>query len=305
MLCPLRQVPPHAGKKRLEKSVARTAKWLDAIVPALAGSGVDVFATVLGCGVRGAASSRQGKRPVGSSPPCLPPQSTDARRAAARELAGKDVQGTCQLARARGGVWHTLTRAFAGFTLGGLGLGESPADRAAEVRAMLAELPATKPRLLCVGGPLASVLQAVAEGVDLVQSDYAHELATEGHALVFDPQRALEASAAAVTGGEASEETARLGAKISLRDPAFKVARVPLRKGCGCYACQHHTRAYVHHLLDRHEMLGFALLIMHNTWTLEALMQRTRGHIADGSFGRLWQAVAGPDMEPAAAAAGE
>lgn len=169
---------------------------------------------------------------------------------------------------------------------------------------MLAELPASKPRLLCVGGALANVLQAVAEGVDMVQTDYAHELATEGQALTFDPHRALEVTAAAAA-GEGADLAERLGAKVSLHDPAFKVAKAPLRQGCGCYACQHHTRAYVHHLLDRHEMLGFALLIMHNTWTLEALMQRVRGHIADGSFAHMWRVVAGPDMEPAAATEGE
>lgn len=34
----------------------------------------------------------------------------------------------------------------------------------------------------------------------------------------------------------------------------------PLVEGCPCYACQRHTRAYVHHLLMAEEMLGLALL---------------------------------------------
>lgn len=69
------QVPPHAGKKRLEKSVVRTGRWLDAIVPALAGSGVDLFATVLGCGVRSAPSAGICARgaPPGAPIPRHPP----------------------------------------------------------------------------------------------------------------------------------------------------------------------------------------------------------------------------------------
>jgi tRNA-guanine family transglycosylase len=32
---------------------------------------------------------------------------------------------------------------------------------------------------------------------------------------------------------------------------------------CTCWACSHHNRAYVHHLLDCHEMLGWTLLTMY------------------------------------------
>jgi queuine tRNA-ribosyltransferase subunit QTRTD1 len=40
--------------------------------------------------------------------------------------------------------------------------------------------------------------------------------------------------------------------------------------GCSCWACQHHSRAYVHHLLLTREMLGSVLLEMHNThWWLQ------------------------------------
>ena len=31
---------------------------------------------------------------------------------------------------------------------------------------------------------------------------------------------------------------------------------------CGCYCCRKHTRAYLHHLLNTHELLGNVLLNM-------------------------------------------
>lgn len=49
--------------------------------------------------------------------------------------------------------------------------------------------------------------------------------------------------------------------KVSLWSPACQEAMTPLVAGCRCFACTHHTRAYVHHLLQTHEMLGPVLLM--------------------------------------------
>lgn len=38
----------------------------------------------------------------------------------------------------------------------------------------------------------------------------------------------------------------------------------PLVRGCSCYCCKNHTRAYVHHLLVTNELLAGVLLMIHN-----------------------------------------
>ncbi|EPY77211.1 queuine tRNA-ribosyltransferase subunit QTRTD1 [Camelus ferus] len=38
----------------------------------------------------------------------------------------------------------------------------------------------------------------------------------------------------------------------------------PLVRGCSCYCCKNHTRAYIHHLLVTNELLAGVLLMMHN-----------------------------------------
>lgn len=44
----------------------------------------------------------------------------------------------------------------------------------------------------------------------------------------------------------------------------------PLMTSCRCYCCENHSRAYVHHLLREHEILGGVLLQTHNlTWMFE------------------------------------
>lgn len=37
----------------------------------------------------------------------------------------------------------------------------------------------------------------------------------------------------------------------------------PIVEGCSCYTCQNHTRAYINHLLNVHEMLAQILLEMY------------------------------------------
>ncbi|MFN9909268.1 MAG: tRNA-guanine transglycosylase [bacterium] len=38
-------------------------------------------------------------------------------------------------------------------------------------------------------------------------------------------------------------------------------------KGCRCYTCENHTRAYIHHLLICKEMTANVLLTIHNLYT--------------------------------------
>lgn len=51
---------------------------------------------------------------------------------------------------------------------------------------------------------------------------------------------------------------------ISLSDACHASSFLPLVAGCECYACMHHTRAYICHLVTTNEMLGSVLLMLHN-----------------------------------------
>lgn len=46
--------------------------------------------------------------------------------------------------------------------------------------------------------------------------------------------------------------------------PRYQEDFGPLVRGCSCYCCKNHTRAYVHHLLVTNELLAGVLLMMHN-----------------------------------------
>lgn len=58
----------------------------------------------------------------------------------------------------------------------------------------------------------------------------------------------------------------------------------PLVKGCQCYSCQKHHRAYVQHLLSAKEMLAWTLLQIHNHHVIDNFFSAIRTSIANGTF---------------------
>jgi tRNA-guanine family transglycosylase len=58
----------------------------------------------------------------------------------------------------------------------------------------------------------------------------------------------------------------------------------PILPGCPCYTCQNHNRAYIHHLLQCHEMLASVLLETHNLHRALLFFAALRDSIAGGSW---------------------
>jgi queuine tRNA-ribosyltransferase subunit QTRTD1 len=90
-------------------------------------------------------------------------------------------------------------------------------------------------------------LECVERGVDVFDGTYPFKLAEFGFASVFPLD---------------SNGQAKSPLKINLRDLAFARDATPIMTNCKCLACRSHTRAYIHHLLNAHEMLAEVLLTM-------------------------------------------
>ena len=58
----------------------------------------------------------------------------------------------------------------------------------------------------------------------------------------------------------------------------------PIEEGCECFACRHHTRAYLRHLLNVNEILGLRMLSVHNSHLFLKVMAEMRAHLAAGTF---------------------
>ncbi|KAM3860698.1 queuine tRNA-ribosyltransferase accessory subunit 2 [Diretmus argenteus] len=202
---------------------------------------------------------------------------------------------------------ETAKRPVSGFCLDGLQTGSmDQALRSQLITAVTKELPEDKPRLLQGVGRPDEVLACVEVGVDLFESFFPFQVTERGCALCFDfnispdPEHAvLESNEEEDTAGETREngdvdpddQTQMTSFEINLKDKRFVDDFRPLVKGCGCYCCRNHQRAYLHHLLVTNELLAGVLLMLHNTAHYHAFFGVLREALADDKLDLLKRRV--------------
>lgn len=146
-----------------------------------------------------------------------------------------------------------------GYALGGLAVGESHEAMYEIIEKTVPYLPLEKPTyLMGVGTPL-NILEAVDRGVDFFDCVYPARNGRHGHAYTNHGRMNL------------------LNARYELDDK-------PIEEGCLCPACQTYTRAYIRHLLKAKEMLGLRLLVMHNLYFYNNMMEEIREAIEQGRY---------------------
>lgn len=72
----------------------------------------------------------------------------------------------------------------------------------------------------------------------------------------------------------------------------YAVDSGPLSSTCSCYTCTRHHKAYLHHLLQAKEMLGWTLLQIHNYSVMDRFFLAIRESIARASFDQDMQTFA-------------
>lgn len=116
------------------------------------------------------------------------------------------------------------------------------------------------------------ILQQVRLGVDIFASPLVNTISDAGIALHFSfPPPAAGSSGVQPLGIDMSSEE-------------HQVSVTPFMEGCGCYACTKHHRAYLQHLMNAREMLGWTLLQIHNHHVMDEFFRHIRLAIADGTF---------------------
>ncbi|CAO3702490.1 unnamed protein product [Rhizopus stolonifer] len=160
---------------------------------------------------------------------------------------------------------ETASRDVDGFIINMLGLDSALLNASSQ------HLPANKPRLAYGLATPEKMLEGVANGIDLFDGSYAYKATEKGRAIVFRLNGSQEEKGAAKT--------------IDLWNPSFAHDFEPLDSDCGCHSCSRpHNRAYIHHLLNAHEMLGPLLLMSHNIYQLDLFMKDIQKSIEDGTF---------------------
>ncbi|XP_057501819.1 uncharacterized protein LOC130785684 [Actinidia eriantha] len=183
-------------------------------------------------------------------------------------------------------------RNVSGYWIGGFGLGESMDERSTLLNAVTDNLPEQKPRKICGLELPEEVLQGIASGVDLFHSTYIYHLTIGGFALTFPLDRTV--------GNVSTSQLSDIGSdgtKINLKATVYRKDTSPIVDGCSCYTCQNHTKAYINHLLNVHEMLAQTLLEIHNTHHYLGFFRVIREAIKEGKFEEFWEQFIGNRRE--------
>jgi len=174
------------------------------------------------------------------------------------------VQGGVDPAlRADSARWTTDV-GFDGYAVGGLSVGESRDQMLPALAAAVGGLPAERPRYLMGVGDPASIVEAVALGVDMFDCVLPTRLARHGTLLT---------------------DTGRLNLRQAryLRDPG------PIDPACPCPVCARWSRGYLRHLLQVGEPAAARLLTLHNVAWLLRLVERTAAAVRAGGLA-AWRA---------------
>jgi len=151
---------------------------------------------------------------------------------------------------------------FEGYGIGGLSVGEKRTEMLAPLRATTDVLPVDQPRyLMGVGDPL-SIVEGIANGVDMFDCVLPTRLARHGTVLTSAGRMNLKNAAYA-------------------RDPG------PVDPGFPASPLAPWSRAYLRHLLQVKEQVAGRLLTLHNIAFLFDLVDQARSAIATGSIDDL------------------
>jgi queuine tRNA-ribosyltransferase len=146
-----------------------------------------------------------------------------------------------------------------GNALGGLAIGEDREVMFDAVAWSAPLLPAGRPRYFMGIGDPEGVLAVIERGIDMFDCVLPTRIARTGSALTWE-------------------------GRLNLRNAGFARDPRPLDEGCSCPACSRFSRAYVRHLVNQQELLGFRLLSMHNLAFLLELTADARAAIERGTL---------------------
>lgn len=190
------------------------------------------------------------------------------RWAARSKEAFGSPEGRALFGIVQGGTDETLRResaeslvgiGFQGYAIGGLAVGEPQAEMLRTIAATEPYLPADKPRYLMGVGTPDDLIEAIRRGVDMF--DCVHPTRAGRHGTIYT----------------------RFG-KLNMQNAKHAEDNRPVDAESSCPAARDYSRAYLHHLIRSHEMLGMMLLSWINLDYYQRLTEGARQAIREGRY---------------------
>ncbi len=146
-----------------------------------------------------------------------------------------------------------------GYAIGGLAVGESAEEMYRVIETVEPYMPMHKPRYLMGVGTPVNIIEAVWRGVDLFDCVMPSRNARHGTLFTWD-------------------------GILCIPNAKYRTDPAPVDSQCGCPVCQTYSRAYLRHLLSAKEILAYRLLVIHNMYFYNSLMERIRQELEQGTF---------------------
>lgn len=169
------------------------------------------------------------------------------------------IQGGTDLALRREHCELLAGEDFAGFALGGLAVGEAPAEMYDVIEATTPSLPTDRPRYLMGVGTPRDILEAIGRGIDMFDCVMPTRNARNGQLFTH-------------------------AGKLNLRNARHVQDESPPDARCTCYTCRNYSRGYLAHLFRAQELLGPRLATIHNVAYYLTLVTGARAAILSGDF---------------------
>lgn len=148
---------------------------------------------------------------------------------------------------------------FDGYAVGGLSVGESVEEMFELLESVAPNMPQTKPRYLMGVGTPSDLLHGVQLGIDMFDCVLPTRNARNGY--LFTSQGI-----------------------VKIRNARYREDPDPVDANCSCLTCTKFSRAYLHLMDKRGEMLGSTLMTIHNLHYYNQLMVGTRKSILNGNL---------------------
>ncbi|MCD8358321.1 MAG: tRNA guanosine(34) transglycosylase Tgt [Oscillospiraceae bacterium] len=168
----------------------------------------------------------------------------------------------------QGAVFHDIRVAhmqeiaaldLAGYAIGGLAVGETHQEMYDTIEAVEVHMPREKPRYLMGVGTPGNIIEGVHRGIDFFDCVMPSRNGRHGHLFTW-------------------------GGVMNLNNQRYARDGSPIDPDCDCPVCRRYSRAYIRHLLKAQEPLALRLMVAHNLYFYNTLMQRIRDALDAETF---------------------
>ncbi len=195
----------------------------------------------------------------------------EARRDGSGALFGIVQGGVYEDLRARS-AGELVDIGFDGYSIGGLGVGESGEATFEITDLCTGLLPEDRLRYLMGIGTPSDIVRGVALGVDLFDC-------------VIPTRNARNGTLFTSRG------------KVVIKNTRYAYDRSALDENCGCYTCGNFSKSYLRHIFMAGEILSLQLLTLHNLCYYSELMRKIRESIKTGTFSQFRSGLSDAEEE--------